>query len=665
MANGVVRWVMEVSGGAQVRQALRGLVNESRNADRATSASARASSTERGRLSRSLSRDLQRDVRGRVRAESDADRAILQSARETSRERGRLRRAEERDMRRALNNSRPQGHGGRGGALRAVGAAVTGVAQAAMGRVEGWSSALGAPTRDELIQRTLANQLSLIRATSGAGMSTQQSDAVFTQVQRVARSTGTDTGQLTEGLAVAQERFSALGPISDNLEQIALAARAVDAPVADMVGALGEFQRQLGVSSEEIPTLLGLMADGMNQGSLNAGDVASNFSSLMSTFTTLRGDAGRGTAGATEFLATAQALGASGAGPEGARTLMENMMSQLSRTDTQRNLEQALGDQNVFNDQGQMQVGFGELISRMANTPGMQNAAVMQDIFGNDMQGARARNFLIEQTRTTGNPIDALMGASAGRGNDFITSVNSRIDASPAGEAMRIRANAEANFAANGDELLRTMTDMVGPMSELTSQYPMATEALGFFRDAIGSVTGALGTLGLINMAGAGGGIAGALGLGGAGAGAAGAGVAGVGGAGLLGMAIPALGIGSALVGAGVMAADYRRNARERDRRSAGNAFLMNNPELATAEALANTTTQAEGAAMLEREGRRSAGAQGRRTAASNMAMFRGEASTVTLDDASVNALSQGMVRAFDRGAPAAGRTPTEPGRRQ
>jgi hypothetical protein len=600
-----------------------------------------------------------------VRAESDADRAILQSARETSRERGRLRRAEERDMRRALNNSRPQGHGGRGGALRAVGAAVTGVAQAAMGRVEGWSSALGAPTRDELIQRTLANQLSLIRATSGAGMSTQQSDAVFTQVQRVARSTGTDTGQLTEGLAVAQERFSALGPISDNLEQIALAARAVDAPVADMVGALGEFQRQLGVSSEEIPTLLGLMADGMNQGSLNAGDVASNFSSLMSTFTTLRGDAGRGTAGATEFLATAQALGASGAGPEGARTLMENMMSQLSRTDTQRNLEQALGDQNVFNDQGQMQVGFGELISRMANTPGMQNAAVMQDIFGNDMQGARARNFLIEQTRTTGNPIDALMGASAGRGNDFITSVNSRIDASPAGEAMRIRANAEANFAANGDELLRTMTDMVGPMSELTSQYPMATEALGFFRDAIGSVTGALGTLGLINMAGAGGGIAGALGLGGAGAGAAGAGVAGVGGAGLLGMAIPALGIGSALVGAGVMAADYRRNARERDRRSAGNAFLMNNPELATAEALANTTTQAEGAAMLEREGRRSAGAQGRRTAASNMAMFRGEASTVTLDDASVNALSQGMVRAFDRGAPAAGRTPTEPGRRQ
>ena len=656
---------MEVSGGAQVRQALRGLVSESRNADRATSASARASSTERGRLSRSLSRDLQRDVRGRVRAESDADRAILQSARETSRERGRLRRAEERDMRRALNDARPQGQGGRGGALRAAGAAASGVAQAAMGRVEGWSASLGAPTRDEMIQRVMSNQLALIRATSGAGMNTQQSDAVTAQVQRVARSTGTDTGQLTEGLVVAQERFSALGPIADNLEQIALAARAVDAPVADMVGALGEFQRQLGVSSEEIPTLLGLMADGMNQGSLNAGDVASNFSSLMSTFTTLRGDAGRGTAGATEFLATAQALGASGAGPEGARTLMENMMSQLSRTDTQRNLEQALGDQNVFNDQGQMQVGFGELISRMANTPGMQNAAVMQDIFGNDMQGARARNFLIEQTRTTGNPIEALMGASAGRGNDFITSVNSRIDASPAGEAMRIRANAEANFAENSDQLLNVMTAAVGPMSELTSQYPLATEALGFFRDAIGSVTGALGTLGLINLAGAGGGIAGALGLGGAGAGAAGAGVAGVGGAGLLGMAIPALGIGSALVGAGVMAADYRRNARERDRRSAGNAFLMNNPELATAEALANTTTQAEGAAMLEREGRRSAGAQGRRTAASNMQMFRGEASTVTLDDASVNAISQGMVRAFDRGAPAAGRTPTEPGRRQ
>jgi hypothetical protein len=495
-------------------------------------------------------------------------------------------------------------------------------------------------------------------------MDTQQSDAVFTQVQRVARSTGTDTGQLTEGLSVAQERFSELQSFSDNLEQIALAARAVDAPVADMVGALGEFQRQLGVSSQDMPTMLGLMSDGMAEGSLNAGDVATNFSQLMSTFTALRGDAGRGTAGATEFLATAQALGGAGAGPAGARVLLENMMTQLSRADTQRSLEQALGDQNVFNDQGRMQIGFGELIQRMADNPRMDNLAVMEDIFGGDQQGGRARTNLLDQTRRNGNPISHLMDVSADRGNALIETMNSRIDASPAGAALRIRANAEADFAGNSDELLRTMTDMVGPMSELTSQYPMATEALGFFRDALGSVTGALGTLGLIGMVGGGGGgIGAALGLGGAGAGAAG--VAGVGGAGLMGMAIPALGIGAAVVGAGVMASDYRRNARERDRRSAGNAFLMNNPELANAEALANTTTQAEGAAMLEREGRRSAGAQGRRTASANMAMFRGEASTVTLDDASVNAISQGMVRAFDRGAPASGRTPTEPGRRQ
>lgn len=658
MANGVVRWVMQVSGGAQVRQALRGLVAESRSADRATTASTKAASTERSRIARTLSRDLQRDARARVRTETDAERAVVQAAREGARERGRLRRAEERDARRNLREERGQGQGGRGGALRAAGGVVAGVAQAAMGRVEGWSAALGAPTRDELIQRTLANQMTLIRATTGAGMTGRESEDVFARVNAVARSTGTDTGELTQGLSIAQERFSALQPFADNLEQIALAARAVDAPIGDMVGAIGEFQRQLGVSSEEIPTLLGLMADGMNEGSLSAGDVAANFSTLMSTFTTLRGESGRGVDGATEFLATSQALGASGAGPEGARVLMENMMSQLSRTDTQRELERTMGDRNLFNERGQMQVSFGDLVQRMADNPRMQNASVMQRVFGNDVQGARARNFLLEQTRTTGNPIEALMGASAERGNSFINRVNGRLDDSAAGQALQIRANAEANFAENGDELLQGMIDMVEPMAELTSQYPRATEALGFFRDAIGSVTGALGSIGLASLIGGGGtAAAGAAGAGGMGA-------AGAAGLGLAGLAVP-LGVGAAAVGVGIMASDYRANAAERDRRSAGAEFLTDNPDLMNTAALANTTSEAEGAGMLEREGRQRARSQGSRLAESNMAMFRGGTPTVTLDDASVSAIAQGMVRAFDRGAPAAGRTPTEPGRRQ
>ena len=644
MANGVVRWVMEVSGGAQVRQALRGLVAESRSADRATTASTKAASTERSRIARTLSRDMMRDARARVRTETDAEHAVVQAARDGSRERGRLRRAEERDARRNLRESRRQGQGGRGGALRAAGGVVAGVAQAAMGRVEGWSAALGAPTRDELIQRTLANQMTLIRATTGARMSGGAADQVFARVNAVARSTGTDTGELTEGLSIAQERFSALAPFAENLEQIALAARAVDAPIGDMVGAIGEFQRQLGVSSEEIPTLLGLMADGMNEGSLSAGDVAANFSSLMSTFTTLRGDAGRGVNGATEFLATSQALGASGAGPEGARVLMENMMSQLSRTDTQRELERTMHDRNLFNDRGQMQVSFGELVQRMADNPRMQNASVMQRVFGNDVQGARARNFLLEQTRTTGNPIEALMSASADRGNAFIGQVNQGIDASAAGQAMRIRANAEANFAENGDDLLQGMIDMVEPMAELTSEYPRATEALGFFRDAIGSVTGALGSIGLASLLGGGGTAA---------AGTAAASTAAGGGAlGLGALAVPAAVGAGAFLGLGFAGQEVinRHNAvQDQDARNRLAAYT---------DEVQNSTPEM----MQGRESRESR--QGRELGAAGARMDRMPTS-MRIDDTSISAFANAMARASDRGAPASGRTPTEPGRRQ
>lgn len=652
MSNGIVRYVMQVVGGAQVRQALRGVVAETRGADRQIAQSGQLTARARARAALGEVSDARRGAQARVRVETEADRAILRSARETSREQRRLRLAEERDMRRSLRGQGQQGQGGRGGVLRAVGSAALGVAQATLGRVEGWQSALGVGSRDELIQRSMRSQLALIRATSGAGMSDEESTALQARVTEVARRTGADPTSLVDGLVVAQNRFSELRTFSDNLEEIAFAARAVDAPIGDMVGALGEFHRQMGVSSEEMPQMLGLMADGMNQGSLEAGDVAANFSTIMSDFTALRGEGGRGAGGAREFLALAQALGAKGAGPEGTRTLMQNLMTNLQRSEHQRELERAMGDRSVFNDQGQLTISFAELIQRMADNPRLENARVMEDIFGNDQQAASARSFLMEQTRNGANPIETLMGVSGTRGNEFIERVNERIDGSAAGEAGRIAARTEADFMDNGESLIRTMNDAVGPLSALTSQYPLATEALGWLWDAATAAAGALGTLGLINMA-----TGGAVGSGVSAALSGAASTAATGAAAMLGTAASVLAPaalatfafqGSAGGTRDLTEAEQEAQAQRRERFTGEALRLMRDP---TALGMENTAEM-----------------QPRRAAFRAQAVAAAESGQM-VDRAFLEQLAQRMgvevARAIDRGAPAAGREPGEPGRRR
>lgn len=665
MANGIVRYLLEAVGGPQVRQALRGIVGESRAADRAILASSRTTTTARGRMARQEGAEARRGAQIRVRAETDADRAILASAQSRSREERRLRQAEERDLRRSLRGERPRGQGGRGGALRAVGSAALAVGDALVGRVQGWQGALGVPSRDELIRRTMTNQLALARMTSEAGMSEDQMRELQARVLTVSRSTGADASSLIEGLGVGQERFSDLQGTADQLEAIARAARAADAPVQDMVGALGEFQRQMGVSSADSETMLGLLADGMSEGSLNAGDVASNFSSIMSDFTALRGEGGRGVGGATEFLALAQALGGAGAGPEGARTLAQNMIANLRRGEVRNALEgrDGLNDSTIFDERGRMTIGFDELISRMAAAPNMQNADVMEEIFGNDMQAASARAFLLEQTRNGRNPISELMGVSATRGTELIGRSNERMDATEAGRASRIAANAEADFMENGNDLLRVMNDAVGPFTELSNQYPLAAEALGTMREAISAVTTALGGLGLASMG------AQALGLGGGG-GAVAAAVGGGGGMAALGTAgsvlAPAVGL-AALGGVGYQLYSGEQRAREEEsRRAQANRVLASDLSLVTPENIANAT----GSSTLVRDAERSrTQRQLRSQADANMAAFMGGPNEVTgevrIADASVDAIGRAAARAIDRGAPAAGRQPGETGRRR
>lgn len=668
-ARGLVRVVLEATGGSRVRAALRGTVADSRRADREISSSARRAAQERTRAEREAARAAATAARTRQREEVAAQRAIARAAAAASREEQRTIRATERAFRASMRERRREaeataralgfsGRAGARGAVMSAGAGALAAGSSALGTVRGYASELGVPDRATMVRSFIEAQQSFLRTANFAGISDERRDAITSSVGDIARRTNVGPAALFDALNRAQDTFAtadfaALDYFADNLESIARASQATGAPVEDMVGAIGELQRQLHVTSEEVPDVIGALVAGMAGGSLTAGDVAANFSRNMDQFTTIRGEAGRGESGAREFLAMAQALGGAGRGAEGASTLMENLFSALSRRDVRRAIEgrEGLNDRNIFDANGRLAISFGELFERMAASPTFTTPEGLENV----THDAQARAAILALTGEGGTAVSGLMNVSSEEGNALIDSTMSDLMNSDSGRAMNLGVAAEASFLGNGGEVVRLMTEMTAPLVALTNEYPRATMALEGLGEMARNVAGALMGMAILNGTNA------------AAAGAAGAGgAAAAGGLGAIGRAAAmAPLVGGAIMGAEALGDWGNRSAMrtgERGGEAIGFLDSLNSPEMRSFLGLFRNAGMPEVPARL-REG----------AAGAPAAPDAGRPATVTIDPASVRAIGDatrtgaatGVSTGTARGAPpASARAPGEPGRR-
>lgn len=660
MPNGLVRIVLRAEGAAQVRRALRGTAQEARQADQTTERSAQQTGRARARAAAQSGRDATRAARSRASAEIEADRAILESARRTTREEQRLLRQREREARasaRRQAEARRQLPG-------TVAAAVAGIGGAALSRVQGWQAAFGVQSRETLMQRWIDRDQRLIRLQHHAGITADRRREIGADVERVSLGTNVDQSSILSGLEVAQNRFSNLEYFAQNIERIAQASQAAGGSVEDWVGAVGEFQRQLGITADEADELISQMTHAADAGSIEAGDVAANFSGLMSRFVMMRGDAGRGMGGAREFLGLAEALGAGGLGAEGTRTLMENLLSQFGRHNVQQGIERQLRDRNIFDRQGRLTIGFDELIGRMSERE-LNSPDAFRRMGIRDTQAQTALAALLNQFQPGGaNPITALMQDGSAAGRATIDETMRDLTTSESGLAAHMAIQQEADF--DGEQVSRATRGAAQALTDFEAQFPLVNDALGMFRD---SLTGAVQVLGALRLAALGGG---ALGIGGgaAGVGGLGAAIGGTGAAGGLaaggGLALGAAAIPVAgVVGAGVYSAyqdEQHQLAREQAMR------MMQDPNLSAEHrqlAVDELQRLDLGEASLSREQvarRTSAGGSGASAQSAAMQAF-GDRMTVGLDEDSIRRMGSATADALRRGAPERGRTSGEPGR--
>lgn len=500
-------------------------------------------------------------ARGRVSAEQQAAREIArahaqmerQRVRETERSARAATRAVEREaanQRRAQQRAQQRAAAARARGRAALPGAVAATALAAgdaiIGRARGYQSSLGIQSRDQLVSSFVDRQERIIRLSAQSGVG---ADALQGAVTSASRGALTSQDDILAALETAQGRLvggdTDLQFFIDHAQDLARASRAAGGSTEDWTVAVGQMQRQLGVASGDTEEMIGVMVAAARAGAIEAGDFAEQFSGILSQFRSLRGEQGAGIGGAREFGAVAQALGQGGRSPAEVRTLMQNMLAGLTRADTQRNIERRLGDRNVFDRNGTLQIGLGDLIQRMAADADFQSATGRQAIFGRDLQVNEAFTTLLNGARDGANPIGELQAVNAAEGQQVINDFFTQLEGSTAGEVLAIRSRAEGQFQENGGDLVAHEARLAAALSDVETRFPLATEAVGALRDIVMATTA---TFGALNLA-----TGGAL-FGGAGAAAGGAGAAAAAGGGVVATGAAILG-GGALLAAPLIAA--------------------------------------------------------------------------------------------------------------
>jgi hypothetical protein len=431
----------------------------------------KAAAAEMVKAQKQADREALASVRQRTQAEAAAFRTMHRIRREQARETAKIEREEARIARRVATGTRNM----RRGTMQMV-AGMGALGMTAVNEIRGFGSTLGVRSREEMVQRSLGFERGLIRLSGQAGLSPEQQASTRERILSVAQRTQADPMDILQAATAAQNRFSDFEFFAQNAERFAEASNALDVPMADIVGAVGEFKRQMGVTSEEVPELIGAMVSAARNGSIEMSDVSAEFATSIGSWARVTGQSGM--SGAREFLAGAEVLGAGGAESGTTAALMQNLLAKLSNGDVLRRMRAA--GVKTTDANGQF-VGLPALIETLIGNRRTDSASELQGILGADMQANQAIGILMSEARKAQaegreNPLRVLANSSSAEGNSLIDRTQAALLNSTSGRARQIGVSAEIDFMRNGDALIQSMTNMAGPLAQLENRFPRVAQ---------------------------------------------------------------------------------------------------------------------------------------------------------------------------------------------
>jgi hypothetical protein len=500
------------------RGSRRRMLTDAEKAAAAEQALLKKTATEVQRVERQKMRDVERSAKAKIREVERAAQAEIKAGQRAARELEKSARAQE-----AATKRRNRVIGG------AVLGGAAGAATYGYNRLKTASSSFGFRTQDELIQESMSNQKRSAFLSSQTGMSTGQLGGIATSVSK---KYGMEQSAVIDAMERTHAAFSNLPEVANNIDTYAKIARGSNATMEDTVMALGEMQRQFGLTSEETQQMGFVMADMSNKGSIEFADVATNFKDVLGDVVASSGLKGK--AGATQALGLIQIAAKGGKNAAEGATSFRSTMNSFADTDVRKGLMKQ-GIRVTKNGQLGGELNDPVAIFRqMAANKKFQDPVLMGKIF-TDMRARQGAQSILTQFRNDPTGSAAMLAGNGAAGSQLVDRNNAALDNTDAGRLEKMKAEQLATFAANSKNLAGNMMSLISPIENLKAEFPLLTTAAGAAAAALagvaaaGLLTGGKGAV-LGRIGGMASGAAGSLGLGGlAAAGATGVGAASAG----------------------------------------------------------------------------------------------------------------------------------------
>ena len=349
------------------------------------------------------------------------------------------------------------------------------------------------------MQAAAAFEEQLIRLGSQASLSSDAQGKLRDAIIKTSNDTLVSSADLLAGVAKAQEKFSDVSIVTDNLEVLAQSTRALGGNFDETVNAIGQFVQNMNVARDEIPEIVGALEQAQRAGAITVADVSATLAQSIGNFASVTGQ--RGAAGARSFLATNQVLAKSGARREQVRTQTDAILAELRKGDVRKSLNIGRGEN----------IDLAKIVSQLARSNVDQVA--LGEVFGSQ-EAVKGFTTLIEQTRAAfargeGAPLRSIASVDAGQGLASNAATTAALNQSASGRLAAVRINAENNYIENAKNLTKVSATLAGVTTELTSRFPLLTEAV----TAATVAFGAGGLVGLLRKVGGGGAAASAGGI--------------------------------------------------------------------------------------------------------------------------------------------------------
>lgn len=279
---------------------------------------------------------------------------------------------------------------------------------------------------DNVEERRQARQQVDLRATqiaAGDIGDVSAASQLTAATRRISEQTGLDPQGVIEAMGEAQASFSALADATSRgayldqvLPQLARAAVATGSTLTEMVQSAGEFQRQLGITNEQLPTAISQAIQAGRLGSISFKDQARHMGVIggaAARFLSSRPEH------STQSLATTNTLfqfaGRAGGGGDMAATRANAFLTNFTSTRGQRALQETLRYRVMGDD--------GQIVTRRGESQSQAFVRVMEDVYrrtgGNSTRFLNAAAGMNVRGRALGDQLFRDMRSHGGRLTDF------------------------------------------------------------------------------------------------------------------------------------------------------------------------------------------------------------------------------------------------------